>query len=31
MIMPVGYPAPQATVPQASLEKKAEKEILSVF
>ena len=31
MIMPVGYPAPQATVPQASLYKKAEKEILSVF
>ena len=31
MIIPVGYPAPQATVPQASLYKKAEHEILSVF
>jgi len=31
MIIPVGYPAPQATVPQASLHKKAEQEILSVF
>ena len=31
MIIPVGYPTPQATVPQASLYKKAEREILSVF
>ena len=31
MIIPVGYPAPQATVPKASLYKKAEQEILSVF
>ena len=31
MILPVGYPALQATVPQASLKKKAEQEILSVF
>ena len=31
MIIPVGYPSPQATVPQASLNKKAEQEILSVF
>ena len=31
MIIPVGYPTPQATVPQASLYKKAEQEVLSVF
>ncbi len=31
MIIPVGYPTPQATVPQASLYKKAEHEVLSVF
>ena len=31
MIIPVGYPAPQATIPQASLYKKAEHQILSVF
>ena len=31
MIMPVGYPASQATIPKASLYKKAEEEILSVF
>ena len=31
MIMPVGYPTPKATVPQASLYKKAERDILSVF
>ena len=31
MIIPVGYPTPQATVPQASLYKKAEREVLSVF
>ena len=31
MTIPVGYPAPQATVPQASLYEKAEQEILSVF
>ena len=31
MIIPVGYPTPQATVPRASLYKKAEQEVLSVF
>jgi len=31
MIIPVGYPTPQATVPQASLYKKAEQDVLSVF
>ena len=31
MIIPVGYPTPQATVPSASLYKKAEEEVLSVF
>ena len=31
MIIPVGYPTPQATVPLASLYKKAEQEVLSVF
>ena len=31
MIMPVGYPARKATVTQASLYKKAEKDILSLF
>ena len=31
MIIPVGYPTPHATVPQASLYKKAEQEVLSVF
>ena len=31
MIMPVGYPASQAIVPQASLYKKTEGDILSVF
>ena len=31
MIIPAGYPTPQATVPQASLYKKAEQEVLSVF
>jgi len=30
MIIPFGYPAPQATVPQASLYKEAEQEIISV-
>ena len=31
MIIPVGYPTPQATIPQASLYKKAEQEILSIL
>ncbi len=31
MIMPVGYPTPNATVPQASLYKKTESDILSIF
>ncbi len=31
MIMPVGYPSQDATVPQASLYKKTESDILSVF
>ena len=31
MIIPVGYPTPKATVPQASLYKKAERDILSVL
>ena len=31
MIIPVGYPTPQATIPQASLYKKAEQEVLSLF
>ena len=31
MIMPVGYPTPEATVPQASLHKKTESEIMSIF
>ena len=31
MIMPVGYPTKKATVPQASLHKKTESEIMSIF
>ena len=31
MIMPVGYPTPEARVPQASLHKKTESEIMSIF
>jgi hypothetical protein len=31
MIMPVGYPSLQSTVPQASLFKKAEKDVISVL
>ena len=31
MILAIGYPTPQATVPKASLIKKAEEDILSVF